>query len=172
MQATQALAVLAHASVAFAGFSGIVAAFRRRDLPEWSPLERFRFRFMVEFSLATLALSLVPLFLDELGLSEAAVWRASSVLLGGGALSYLVRSALRLRLLLALGEPVNRGLAAVSLFVGAVIAVSAFVNVTGFFAHPSGVYLSGVGGCLFVSSAMFAQLLLANAKPGSPRADS
>lgn len=166
MQAAEALAVLAEVSVAFAGFSGIVTAFRRRDLGEWSRLERFRFRFMVEFSLATLALSLLPLFLAELGLSESHVWSASSVVLGVGALSYLIRSALRVRRLVADGEPVSRGLAGISILVGVAITASALVNATGFFSHPSGVYLAGVGGCLFVSSAMFAQLLLANARPG------
>ena len=164
--ATEALAVLAHVSVAFAGFSGIVTAFRRRDPGQWSLLERFRFRFMVEFSLATLALSLLPLVLVELGLSESQVWSASSVVLGCGALFYLIRSALRVQRLVAAGEPVSRGLAIVSILVGTAITGSAFVNATGSFSHPSGVYLAGVGGCLFVSSAMFAQLLLAGSRSG------
>lgn len=167
MQSAQALSTLAEVSVAFAGFSGIVTVFRRRNPGEWSRLDRFRFRFMVEFSLATLALSLLPFFLSELGLPESRVWGCASVVLGGGALSYLVRSLIRLRVLIAAGEPVSRWLAAVSVAVGAGITVSAFVNAAGGFARASGVYLAGVGGCLFVSSAMFAQLLLAN----SPRAD-
>ena len=162
MQSAQALSTLAEVSVAFAGFSGIVTVFRRRNPGEWSRLDRFRFRFMVEFSLATLALSLLPFFLSELGLPEAGVWGCSSVVLGGGALYYLVRSLVRLRALVKGGEPVSRRLAAVSVTVGIGITISAFVNATGWFAQASGVYLAGVGGCLFVSSAMFAQLLLAN----------
>jgi len=164
MKAAQALAALAEVSVAFAGFSGIVTVFRRRNPGEWSRLDRFRFRFMVEFSLATLALSLLPFFLSELGLPESRVWGLSSVVLGGGAFLYLVRSVVRLHTFLSTGEPVNRRLAAVSVAVGIGITVSALLNATGLFSQASGVYLAGVGGCLFVCSAMFAQLLLANSK--------
>jgi hypothetical protein len=162
VKAAEALAALAEVSVAFAGFSGIVTAFRRHDPGEWSQLDRFRFRFMVEFSLATLALSLVPFFLSEFGLPESRVWSYSSLFLGGGALLYLLRSVVRLLPLLATGEPVSRGLALVSVAVGIGITVSAFMNAAGLFSQPSGVYLAGVGGCLFVSSAMFSRLLLAS----------
>jgi hypothetical protein len=162
MQAADALTTLAEVSVAFAGFSGIVTAFRRRSPGEWSDLDRFRFRFMIEFSLATLALSMLPLFLAELGLSESRAWTVASLVLGGGALSYLARSAWQLRRLLAAGEPVSHTLAAVSVAIGIAVAASAFANAAGLFSHPSGVYLAGVGGCLFVSSAMFARLLLAS----------
>jgi hypothetical protein len=162
MKAAQALAALAEVAVAFAGFSGIVVAFRRRNPGAWSRLDRFRFRFMVEFSLATLALSLLPFFLSELGLPESRVWGLSSVVLGGGAFLYLVRSVVRLHAFLIAGEPVSRRLAAVSVAVGIGITISAFLNAAGSFSRASGVYLAGVGGCLFVCSAMFAQLLLAN----------
>jgi len=168
VKAAEALAVLAEVSVAFAGFSGIVTAFRRHNPGDWSQLDRFRFRFMVEFSLATLALSLFPFFLSELGLPESRVWSVSSLLLGGGAFLYLIRSLVRLHPLLVAGEPVSRRLALVSIAVGIGITVSAFLNAAVFFSQPSGVYLAGVGGCLFVSSAMFARLLLASSPdPGA-----
>jgi hypothetical protein len=162
MDATEVLSVLAEVSVAFAGFSGIVTAFRRRDPGAWSRVDRFRFRFMVEFSLATLSLSLVPLVLGELGMDEARVWSVSSLVLGVGALLYLLRSALRLRRIVAAGEAVSRSLAVVSIAIGIAIAASALANAAGVFARPPGVYLAGVSGCPFVSSAMFARLLLAN----------
>lgn len=160
MQAAEVLAVLGHVSVSFAGFSGIVMAFRRSQPGEWSALDRFRFRFMVEFSLATLVLSLLPFFVSELGVPEARVFTTSSLVLGAGALAYLVRSAWSLRRLIATGEPVSLVLAAISVAVGVAVAGSAFLNAAGLFARPAGVYLAGVGGCLFVSSAMFARLLL------------
>jgi len=56
----------------------------------------------------------------------------------------------------------TRGVAALSVAVGIVITVSAFANAAKLFSRPSGVYLAGVGGCLFVSSARFARLLLAS----------
>lgn len=161
MQASDTLTALAEVSVAFAGFSGIVTAFRRRSPGEWSDLDRFRFRFMVEFSLATLLLSLLPLILAEMGLAEARAWSVASLVLGAGALAYLTRSTLWLRRLVAAGAPVSRVLAVVSIGVGIAVSASGLANAAGLFAHPSGVYLAGVGGCLFVSSAMFARLLLA-----------
>lgn len=166
MQAAEALSALAEVSVAFAGFSGIVTAFRRHNPGQWNRLDRFRFRFMVEFSLATLALSLIPFFLAEFGLPESEIWSRSSLVLGGGALFFLIRSALLLYPLVVAGEPVSRSLAVVSVAMGIVITVSAFANAAGFFSRSSGVYLAGVGGCLFVSSAMFARLLLVTS-PGS-----
>lgn len=163
MEATEVLTVLAEVAVAFAGFSGIVTAFRRRDPDHWSPLDRFRFRFMVEFSLATLSLSLTPLMLAGLGLAEPALWQISSLLLGVGALLYLLRSWLGLRRIVAGGDAVSWGLAGVSVAMGIAIAVSGLANAAGLFERPAGVYLAGVGGCLFVCSAMFARLLLAHA---------
>lgn len=161
MQASETLTALAEVSVAFAGFSGIVTAFRRRSPGEWSDLDRFRFRFMVEFSLATLLLSLLPLILAEMGLAEPRAWSVASFLLGAGALAYLTRSILWLRRLAAANAPVSRALAVVGIGVGIAVSAAGLANAAGLFAHPSGVYLAGVGGCLFVSSAMFARLLLA-----------
>jgi len=86
------------------------------------------------------------------------------VVLCTGALLYLLRSAQRVRRLVRAGEPVSRRLAWLSIAVGIGVAGSALLNAVGVFTRPSGVYLAGVGGCLFVSSAMFARLLLA----GSP----
>jgi hypothetical protein len=84
VKAAEALAALAEVSVSLAGFSGIVTAFRRHNRDEWSQLDRFRFRFMVEFSLVALALSLFPFFLSELRLPESEVWSFSSFAPLGG----------------------------------------------------------------------------------------
>jgi hypothetical protein len=61
-----------------------------------------------------------------------------------------------------LGFQESRGLGVLSVAVGIVISVSAFANAAGLFSRSSGVYLAGVGGCLFVSSAMFSRLLLSS----------
>ncbi|MDX1649741.1 MAG: hypothetical protein R3263_07785 [Myxococcota bacterium] len=164
MKAAEALSVLAEVSVAFAGFSGIVTVFRRRNPGDWSALDRFRFRFMIEFSLATLFLSLAPFFAAELGLTEPRLWTACSLLLAVGAGIYLVRTTRRVRRLMAAGEAVSPPVAMLSLAVGVLVSVSALGNAAGLFARPAGVYLAGVGGCLFVSAVLFARLLLS----GSP----
>jgi hypothetical protein len=165
MKAAEALSVLAEVSVAFAGFSGIVTVFRRPDPDDWTPLDRFRFRFMVEFSLATLFLSLAPFFAVELGVSEDAVWSACSVALAAGSGIYLFRAVRRVGRLLALGEPVSPSAALIAFAVGVLVSVSAVANAAGLFARPAGVYLLGVGGCLFVSALLFGRLLLAHSPP-------
>lgn len=164
MEAGDALSVLAEVSVAFAGFSGIVTVFRRRNPGDWSRLDRFRFRFMVEFSLATLTLSLVPFFAFELGLEGRALWRTCSVVLAVGGAIYLVRAVRGIRGLVAAEEPVAPRVALLGFGVGAAVVSSAASNAAGWLPRPAGIYLAGVGGCLFVSSLLFARLLLS----GSP----
>jgi hypothetical protein len=166
MQTGDVLSVLAQVSVAFAGFAGIVTAFRRRTPDHWNALDRFRFRFMVEFSLVTLFLSLLPFFVLAFDVAEPRVWSLCSVPLSLGALIYLLRSALSVRRLLAAGLEVGRGIAAVSFAVGIGIAATSLFNALQWFARPAAVYLAGVGGCLFVCSAMFARLLLAGTPHG------
>lgn len=165
METSDVLSVLAEVSVAFAGFAGIVTAFRRRTPDHWNALDRFRFRFMVEFSLVTLFLSLLPFFVLAFDVAEARVWAWCSVPLAVGALVYLLRSAVSVRRLLAAGLDVSRTLTVTSFAVGIAIATTSLLNALQWFAHPAAVYLAGVGGCLFVCSAMFARLLLA----GAPR---
>lgn len=164
MKAAEALSVLAEVSVAFAGFSGIVTAFRRRNPGAWSALDRFRFRFMVEFSLATLFLSMAPFFAAELGVPEPGLWTGCSLLLAVGAGVYLTRATRRVRGLMADGEAVSPPVAMLSFAIGVLVSLSALANAAGLFPRPAGVYLGGVGGCLFVSAVLFARLLLA----GSP----
>lgn len=166
MQTTDALSVLAEVSVAFAGFAGIVTAFRRRTPDQWNALDRFRFRFMVEFSLVTLLLSLLPFFVLAFDVAEATVWQLCSVPLAAGALAYLLRSALEVRRLFVRGLPVSRSLVAITFATGAAIASTSLLNALRQFSRPAPVYLAGVGGCLFVCSAMFARLLLASS-PGA-----
>jgi hypothetical protein len=64
--------------VAFAGFSGVVAVFGRRDPTTWSLPDRMRFRTLIESSLVALLFCVVPSCLFALHFSEEAVWRTSS----------------------------------------------------------------------------------------------
>jgi len=75
-------------SVAFAGFSGVVAVFGRRDPSSWSFSDRFRFFSLVESSLSLLLLCILPFGLLSVHITEEAVWRTMSAFL----VSYLVLS--------------------------------------------------------------------------------
>ncbi len=74
------LLTLAEVFVAFAGFSGVVAVFGRRDPGAWSFAERFRFFSLVVTSLSSLLLCIVPFGLLALNVAEASVWRSLSAL--------------------------------------------------------------------------------------------
>ena len=72
------LLTLAEISVAFAGFSGVVAVFGRRDPGTWSFADRVRFFMLVHASLSSLLLCIVPFGLLALNVAEASVWRSLS----------------------------------------------------------------------------------------------
>ena len=80
-------------SVAFAGFSGVVAAFGRRDPETWSFADRARFYVLVRTSLAALFFCIVPFCLSSLYLPEAYVWRIASALM----VAYFVISRVQTR---------------------------------------------------------------------------
>jgi hypothetical protein len=71
------LELIAELAVAFAGFTGLVGAFRLGSLND--PGTRLELRVLIEFSLITLILALIPLFLHEIGISEALKWRISTL---------------------------------------------------------------------------------------------
>ena len=74
------LLTFAEVSVAFAGFSGVVAVFGRRDPGTWSFADRVRFFMLVHVSLSSLLLCIVPFGLLALNVAEASVWRSLSAL--------------------------------------------------------------------------------------------
>jgi len=80
MEYSDVFLTLAEVSVAFAGFSGIVAVFGRRDPGRWSLGDRYRFLSLVETSLVAAFLSLIPFGCAAMRLSPEFVWTLSSIL--------------------------------------------------------------------------------------------
>lgn len=78
MQAAGTLELIAELAVAFAGFTGLVGAFRGRHSD--SVFFRAELRLLIEYSLVLMANALLPLFLWHAGLSEEAAWRVASLL--------------------------------------------------------------------------------------------
>jgi hypothetical protein len=76
VQQADTLQLLAELAVAFAGFTGLVGAFRMNRADD----ESFRgeLRLLIEFSVYLMLSSLVPLFLWNAGLSESTSWRSAS----------------------------------------------------------------------------------------------
>jgi hypothetical protein len=78
MDETQVLTSVAEVAIAIAGFSGIVAVFRRTDEGSWPPDVRLRLTLLILSSLTTAAYAFLPLVVWEILRSEDRVWRASS----------------------------------------------------------------------------------------------
>jgi hypothetical protein len=95
------LLTLAEVSVAFAGFSGVVAVFGRRDPGTWSFADRLRFSTLVHSSLSSLLLCIVPFGLLAFNVAEASVWRSLSALF---VLYAILASFLSIRRLLAISS--------------------------------------------------------------------
>jgi hypothetical protein len=80
MDHSEVLLTLCEVSVAFAGFSGVVAVFGRLDIRDWSVGDRYRFYALVETSLAGAFLSLLPFGLFAVQLPPEFIWRSASIL--------------------------------------------------------------------------------------------
>ena len=74
----QTLMILVEASVAMAGFSGVVVVFGRRTEREWSQIERARLTNLLTTSFAVLFLPLAALVLLHAGTDPATTWRIGS----------------------------------------------------------------------------------------------
>ncbi len=74
----ETLRILVEASVAMAGFSGVVVVFGRRAEREWSQIERARLANLLTTSFSVLFLSLTALVLLHAGTDPKITWRIGS----------------------------------------------------------------------------------------------
>jgi hypothetical protein len=160
MQAADFLLSVAEISVAFAGFSGIVAVIGRRATGEWSTGDVLRFWQMIEVSLLALIFSLVPFGFHYLGLSESDVWAASSGLLALASGLQTLRSLVRN--LRAAGSDASLSLlfSATFFLIAAVVIVVLVLNALGIiFQRAVGPYLIGIFWQLLLACVLFWRLL-------------
>ena len=80
MEPTDVLATIAELAVAFAGFSGIVAALGRREQGVVFPEDRVRLAVLIGSSLSTTAFALLPFALWEVAGTPERVWAFSSAI--------------------------------------------------------------------------------------------
>jgi len=161
MEGSDVLIVIAEVSVAFAGFAGIVAVFRQRDLVEWPPLDAARFRFMVECSLTTILFALLPFVFRHLGASPTATWSACSGLMAATVAGIFVIASLRMRRLRSQASypspALLRFVQAVTLLTIALLVLNALrIGFTAEF----GPYLAALAWVLVASGLNFFRLLL------------
>jgi hypothetical protein len=153
------LLTLAEVSVAFAGFSGVVAVFGRQDPNTWSFADRYRFFSLVHTSLSSLLLCIVPFGLLALNVPDASAWRTVSALF----LLYLVVVGfLSTRRYLAASSSERAGFTGIGFYVS--VATSAPILVLNFYnvavSATFGPFLVGLIFLLATSSFLFARMLV------------
>ena len=78
MDRTEALLAIAQIALGLAGFGGIFVAVGRERAAVLRPADAYRLTLLLSTALSTLVLSLVPVALHALEVSELSIWRASS----------------------------------------------------------------------------------------------
>jgi hypothetical protein len=154
------LRTIAQISIAFAGFSGVIAAFGRFHLAPEATV--FRVRMMVVAALVTLLYSLLPFLPTALGLSESYSWRISAALMGIGLVAVYARTWTRLKLLFRAGLLDTQKHAIVVYSIGAILIVALFASATAPVApYAPAVYVTGIFFGLAMSSYYFIMLMFA-----------
>lgn len=161
MPGADVLPILAEIFVAFAGFTGIVAALGQRSEGKWRPIDVIRFRALLEASLAGLLLAVAPFGLFYAGLSEPAVWSSFSAITAAYIVYILTRTIREQRRRQVVEDPdfVPMG-RLILLLLSVPVIVSLVLNAIGMgFPHTFAVFLAGLLFLLIVCCTMFVMLL-------------
>ena len=79
MQPSEALSASAQVAVTLAGFAGVVVAFRRGSVHEWSKVDKFRLQILLSNSVLPFMMSLFAMLLATTSLAEQLIWRWCSL---------------------------------------------------------------------------------------------
>lgn len=81
MESGDILTTIAEIAIAIAGFSSVIVALSPKPISEWSPIERFNFRVLLQVAAVTVFFSLIPLVLHR-ALSFDLAWRVALIFYG------------------------------------------------------------------------------------------
>jgi hypothetical protein len=158
---TEALLAIAQIALGLAGFGGIFVAVGRERAAALRPADSYRLTLLLSTALSTLVLSLVPVALRALEVSEASVWRSSSAVMSA---LFLGLGVVTVRMRLPHLEEIRAGEAP---WMAAAIWVLAFATLAAQLASAAGLgTLAGFGvfflGLVFLvafGSYLFARML-------------
>jgi hypothetical protein len=160
VEGSEALLTVAEISLGLAGFGGIFVALAR-ERTALRPADAYRLVLLLSTALSTLVLSLLPIGLASVGLSERWVWRLSSALMVGllGAISLVAYRSRRRH-----AEEIRAGEArrvALAIAVLNVVTIAAqLVNVSGSLFEPQfGAFFFGLVFTVAFGSYLFARML-------------
>ena len=146
--------------IGLAGFAGIIAAVRQRDVSNWDPDQRVLLQMLFSACAGAIFFSLLPFLLGETGLDREAVWRV-----GSGCLTawFIVLPYVRYRQSRDLGVeyPVARGIVML-------LPLLLILEISNTFYGAGWPYLVGILGILANGFATFLALLFSNSENDSP----
>lgn len=161
MQGEGILETIAELSVAFAGFTGVVAAFGRRVGETGSALDAHAFKAMLASSLQALLFSVLPFLLSACGLEEPALWRAASgFMLAGLAIGGFEDFRYAARADRKDWTRIERALGIAILLAGVAATIAQIANALGAVQRSFAPYLGGLLFFLTFSSVWFVRLLM------------
>jgi hypothetical protein len=160
MEAGEVFLTIAKISVAFAGFSGMVTALRKRSNDKWNRGDILRFWQMIEVSLSALIFSLLPFVFYYAKLSSAAIWASCSFLLAFVQSIQLGRAGYRTFRAARNDQTISLRFTTTFLFVGIIIVVLQLMNTVGIgFYRSVSPYLIGLFWQLSLACVLFWRLL-------------
>lgn len=160
MESADILMQLSEVAVAFAGFSGVVAALGSSVV--WDERARFRFQNLLLISLGAVFLSLLPLSLSIFEIEYLTIWRvASSAMIVFICAFFVLRAPIAARL--SSSDKVTRYVGRSFLVGIASILILQFLEITAIVAPGSG-YVAGIVIMLILSALQFAILSLGSIK--------
>ena len=156
-----ALLTIAQIALGFAGFTGVVSAFRSPQT--WGLHESFRLARMLDSSLYALLLALLPPGLEGAGVSPVVTWRFASALFAAALLFRLWRAFAAMRAMSPeVRARLNHVAARVIQVSNVLMAVLLALNSLGVFWDPGfGVYYAGLLCLIAIAAFQFTQFLVA-----------
>ena len=156
----QSLQTVAEIGIAFAGFSGLVIAFRRKAGP-LSAVHKYRLRVLLTLAFGAMFLALLPDLLLSLEVPAAVLWRAASLFAAVFSCAFLAWWFAASRRMMRLVPEIFSGLALLRMVVGHVaILVLLLVVVTGSLQrYGPGVYLAALAWYLLHAAQQFSRML-------------
>ena len=161
VEPTEILGTAAQVSVTLAGFAGVVVVFGTAAVHEWSPVDKFRLRLMLQSSSLALALCMVALLLLAAELDPAQAWRSGSALIVALQLPGLVAGVRTFRQLEP-DELARTGASSTVFYVSTIIGFAIIVlQVANVYLARFWLFLLAIVASILISLLQFVRLILA-----------
>ena len=156
----QSLQTIAEIGIAFAGFSGLVIAFRRKAGP-LSEVHKYRLRVLLTLAFGAMFLALLPDLLSSLEVPAGALWRAATLVAAVFSCAFLAWWFAASRRMMRLVPEIFSALALLRMVVGhvSILVLLVIVAAGGLERYGPGVYLAALAWYLLHAAQQFSRML-------------